>query len=257
MLLESVRDLPLCYTHERVYTSVPLIRRENLYGVRRGHRPRRTAIDARRHLRLCHYPCHLHYTLPTQELPCYQNMHESQSTTPQEHVRQSLALDDEFLQQESVRYVLYISKVLILCTKYRSARSLNKNPYRSPGRILNRFSKDTGSMDELLSKNLTEGIQIFSVMIGILGVIVVINPWMLILIVIIVIIFWIGKTIYLNAAQKIKRLETAGKRIKKSIIYNSNIESEIYYKNSLLIQSSKKSRVDARERLSERTDDDP
>ncbi|KAJ8684206.1 hypothetical protein QAD02_019998, partial [Eretmocerus hayati] len=84
----------------------------------------------------------------------------------------------------------------------------NKNP---SGRILNRFSKDTGSMDELLSRNLTEAVQIFSVMVGILAVIIVVNHLMIIPIVIIIILFYCAKTIYLNAAQKIKRIETAAK----------------------------------------------
>jgi ATP-binding cassette subfamily C (CFTR/MRP) protein 4 len=85
------------------------------------------------------------------------------------------------------------------------------------GRIMNRFSKDTGAMDELLSRNYTEAIQIFSVMIGILAVIVIVNIWMIITILIVLILFWFAKTIYLNTAQKIKRLETTSKyEIKKN-----------------------------------------
>lgn len=78
---------------------------------------------------------------------------------------------------------------------------------------MNRFSKDTGAMDELLSRNFTEAIQIFSVMLGILVLIIVLNPWMIIPLAVIVGLFWLSKVIYLNAAQKIRRVETACKYV--------------------------------------------
>ncbi|KAH0534630.1 hypothetical protein KQX54_006034 [Cotesia glomerata] len=46
------------------------------------------------------------------------------------------------------------------------------------GRILNRFSKDVGAMDELLPRAMLEAIQIFLVMTGILVIITSVNPWM-------------------------------------------------------------------------------
>ncbi|XP_014206367.1 multidrug resistance-associated protein 4-like [Copidosoma floridanum] len=84
----------------------------------------------------------------------------------------------------------------------------NKNP---SGRILNRFSKDTGAMDEMLSRNFTETVQIFSVMFGILVVIVIVNHWMILPILVIGTVFWFAKSVYLTTAQKIKRVETSAK----------------------------------------------
>ncbi|XP_011505751.1 PREDICTED: probable multidrug resistance-associated protein lethal(2)03659 [Ceratosolen solmsi marchali] len=101
-----------------------------------------------------------------------------------------------------------LHKLMFSNILHSSMNFFNKNP---SGRIMNRFSKDTGAMDELLSRNYTEAIQIFSVMIGILVVIVIVNYWMIITIFIVLLLFWFAKTIYLNTAQKIKRLETAAK----------------------------------------------
>ncbi|KAL7299745.1 hypothetical protein TKK_0007495 [Trichogramma kaykai] len=79
------------------------------------------------------------------------------------------------------------------------------------GRILNRFSKDTGAMDELLSRNFVEAIQIFSVLIGISVVIVVVNVPMIVPLAIILLIFWPASHIYLRKTNQIRRLETAAK----------------------------------------------
>ncbi|XP_034942803.1 multidrug resistance-associated protein 4-like isoform X2 [Chelonus insularis] len=84
----------------------------------------------------------------------------------------------------------------------------NTNP---SGRILNRFSKDTGTMDEILSRAMLEGVQIFAVMTGILILIIVVNVWMIIPILIIGIFFFISRDYYLRTAQDIKRLEGIAK----------------------------------------------
>lgn len=78
------------------------------------------------------------------------------------------------------------------------------------GRILNRFSKDTGAMDELLPKTMLEAVQIFLVMIGILVMIVIVDLWMLIPIFIIGIIFYNVRTYFLKTAQDLKRIEGTG-----------------------------------------------
>ncbi|CAD6222001.1 GSCOCT00005267001.2-RA-CDS [Cotesia congregata] len=79
------------------------------------------------------------------------------------------------------------------------------------GRILNRFSKDVGAMDELLPRAMLEAIQIFLVMAGILVIITSVNPWMGIPIVIMGTIFYLIRIYYLNTAQDIKRLEGIAK----------------------------------------------
>ncbi|KAF7283323.1 ATP-binding cassette sub-family C member 4-like [Rhynchophorus ferrugineus] len=75
------------------------------------------------------------------------------------------------------------------------------------GRILNRFSKDMGAVDEMLPKVVLETLQIFFLMIGILGMVFIVSPWMILPAVILGSIFWYARVIYLTSAQDIKRLE--------------------------------------------------
>ncbi|KAJ8684209.1 hypothetical protein QAD02_020001 [Eretmocerus hayati] len=83
-----------------------------------------------------------------------------------------------------------------------------KNP---SGRILNRFSKDIGTLDELLPRSIVDTIQIFSTMVGILVIILLVDIWMAIPIIIIALVFYYVFKMYLRAAQNIKRLETSAK----------------------------------------------
>lgn len=75
------------------------------------------------------------------------------------------------------------------------------------GRILNRFSKDMGSVDEMLPKDMMEAIQILLFMTSALIMISITNTWLLIPIVCMVLMFLSLLTIYLRSAQDIKRLE--------------------------------------------------
>ncbi|XP_071865797.1 ATP-binding cassette sub-family C member 4 isoform X2 [Bombus fervidus] len=75
------------------------------------------------------------------------------------------------------------------------------------GRILNRFSKDVGSVDEILPRTMIESIQIFTVMIGILVQVFIINWWTIFPMFIMGFLYWQIRNIYLKTAQNMKRFE--------------------------------------------------
>ncbi|XP_045760472.1 ATP-binding cassette sub-family C member 4 isoform X1 [Maniola jurtina] len=77
----------------------------------------------------------------------------------------------------------------------------------SSGRILNRFSKDVGALDELLPRFLLECIQIYLVMFSILALNAAALVWTLLPTTIILLLFYVILQIYLKSAQSIKRLE--------------------------------------------------
>ncbi|XP_032663383.1 multidrug resistance-associated protein 4-like isoform X2 [Odontomachus brunneus] len=80
----------------------------------------------------------------------------------------------------------------------------NNNP---SGRILNRFSKDIGAVDESMPRAMIEAIQIFMVMIGILLQVLIINWWIIFAVIVMAVLFSIIRNIYVPTAQKLKRLE--------------------------------------------------
>ncbi|KYN05541.1 Multidrug resistance-associated protein 4 [Cyphomyrmex costatus] len=75
------------------------------------------------------------------------------------------------------------------------------------GRILNRFSKDMGIMDELLPKVMLEALQGCCVVCGIMIMEAIIIQWMLIFITIVIVLFVFVTRFYLKTAQNVKRLE--------------------------------------------------
>lgn len=72
---------------------------------------------------------------------------------------------------------------------------------------MNRFSKDIGTIDELLPKVMLDAIQMACIMGGILVIEAIINYWMLIPIVILTVVFVLVTKVYLRTAQDVRRLE--------------------------------------------------
>ncbi|XP_011647242.1 multidrug resistance-associated protein 4-like isoform X2 [Pogonomyrmex barbatus] len=79
------------------------------------------------------------------------------------------------------------------------------------GRILNRFSKDIGAIDEILPPIMLLSIQMFAVLIGILVQILIINWWIIFPIFIMIVLYEMIRRIYIPIAQTIKRLEGIAK----------------------------------------------
>ncbi|CAG9837334.1 unnamed protein product [Diabrotica balteata] len=77
----------------------------------------------------------------------------------------------------------------------------------SSGRILNRFSKDMGSIDELLPTALIDCLQIGLALLGIIVVVAVVTPFLMIPTVAIGIIFFFFRIFYLRTSRNIKRIE--------------------------------------------------
>ncbi|XP_017760874.1 PREDICTED: multidrug resistance-associated protein 4-like [Eufriesea mexicana] len=79
------------------------------------------------------------------------------------------------------------------------------------GRILNRFSKDMGAIDEILPKVMLETIQIFLVISGVLCMVVAVNNWMLIPLAVLFVFLLIVRSSYLRTVQSVKRIESIAK----------------------------------------------
>ncbi|XP_044009489.1 probable multidrug resistance-associated protein lethal(2)03659 [Aphidius gifuensis] len=103
----------------------------------------------------------------------------------------------------------------------RMFRSISRATMRffntnTSGRILNRFSKDMGSIDELLPMALFDCIQIGLSLIGIIGIAVSTEPFLVIPTLFIVILFYYMRNFYLPTSRSVKRLEG----IARSPVYN-------------------------------------
>ncbi|KMZ04219.1 probable multidrug resistance-associated protein lethal(2)03659 [Drosophila simulans] len=84
----------------------------------------------------------------------------------------------------------------------------NTNP---SGRILNRFSKDLGQLDEVLPSVMLDVVQIFLTLLGIIVVICITNPYYLILTLALAIIFYYIREFYLKTSRDVKRLEAVAR----------------------------------------------
>lgn len=90
------------------------------------------------------------------------------------------------------------------CISRATMRFFNTN---TSGRVLNRFSKDMGAVDELLPIALIDCLQIGLALLGIIIVVAIASPWLMIPTVVIGIIFYYLRVFYLATSRSVKRLE--------------------------------------------------
>ncbi|KAL6423801.1 hypothetical protein ACFW04_010336 [Cataglyphis niger] len=165
----------------------------------------------------------------------YWKYQSNNTTLPQNFTSDNIAkimdMDFYFLDTNTALWIyggfLTISVVMTTCRNlifYKICMNASKNLHnfmfscllKAPmsffdnnpsGRILNRFSKDIGTVDEILPRTTIEAIQIFVVMIGILIQVLIINWWIIFPTIIMGILYNEIKKIYIPTAQTIKRLE--------------------------------------------------
>lgn len=75
------------------------------------------------------------------------------------------------------------------------------------GRILNRFSKDIGVIDEMLPRYLLDTLQLGLTMLGVLVLIAIVNYWMMIPVIIIGAILMIARKYFVDTMSFLKRYE--------------------------------------------------
>lgn len=75
---------------------------------------------------------------------------------------------------------------------------------------MNRFSKDIGTVDDVLLPDLMQAAIIISLVSGTFINIAIVNPWMIILALILGVLFSFLIKYYLRTAQDVKRLESIG-----------------------------------------------
>ncbi|XP_017887469.1 multidrug resistance-associated protein 4-like isoform X2 [Ceratina calcarata] len=116
--------------------------------------------------------------------------------------------------------ITLIRSAAVFVTSMRASKRLHDRMFRSisratmlffntnvSGRILNRFSKDMGAIDELLPMALIDTLQIGLSLLAIITVVAIANYWLLIPTVVIGLIFYYIRVFYLATSRSVKRLE--------------------------------------------------
>ena len=107
--------------------------------------------------------------------------------------------------QVSLRCADHLHDKMVLAILQAPVLFFDSNPV---GRILNRFSKDVGCLDELLPKTFLVSIQRVLLVFASVIVPTVTNPWLLFLVIpLIVLVLYISKY-YLKTSRELKRLES-------------------------------------------------
>ncbi|XP_011311078.1 multidrug resistance-associated protein 4 [Fopius arisanus] len=97
-----------------------------------------------------------------------------------------------------------LHNLMLECLLQAPMKFFDSNP---SGRIVNRFSKDIGCVDELLPIALIDSIQVFAVMVGILSQVVIINWWTIFPMGVMGYFYLKIRSLFLATAQDLKRLE--------------------------------------------------
>uniref|UniRef100_A0A0U9HSG5 Putative ABCC protein n=1 Tax=Chrysomela populi TaxID=154003 RepID=A0A0U9HSG5_CHRPP len=87
-------------------------------------------------------------------------------------------------------------------------RFYNTNP---SGRILNRFSKDLGTIDEYIPSIIIDVIEILLLLIGVIVLSSLVEPWLIVPSAVLIIIFYFVRVIYIKTSRCVKRIEAITK----------------------------------------------
>ena len=105
----------------------------------------------------------------------------------------------------SLRCSEYLHDRMVVAVLQAPVLFFDSNPV---GRILNRFSKDVGCIDEILPKTLLLSIQMILLLVTSVLVPAVTNPWLLFAVVPVSVIAALISRYYLNTSRELKRLES-------------------------------------------------
>eukprot|EP01065_Artemidia_motanka_P038578 TRINITY_DN4742_c0_g1_i1.p1 TRINITY_DN4742_c0_g1~~TRINITY_DN4742_c0_g1_i1.p1 ORF type:complete len:1315 (+),score=399.91 TRINITY_DN4742_c0_g1_i1:72-3947(+) len=123
----------------------------------------------------------------------------------------------------------YVSRLVFIYCALESSRRLHDSMFSAvvscpvsffdtnpSGRILNRFSKDIGQMDDLLSWVFLDTVSSFCLVLGPIVIVSVFLPWVLIAVLPLSVVFILTRRFWLSAAREVKRLEA----IQRSPLYS-------------------------------------
>ncbi|RNA19405.1 multidrug resistance-associated 4-like, partial [Brachionus plicatilis] len=151
--------------------------------------------------------------LETQNVNCTQILFDIDSNTDPSSI--NLIYDDRersykiYLTLVCTAFIVVaVRSVAFFIVRDTSIRFYDLNPI---GRILNRFSKDTNNMDEMLTLYLYDFCQVAMVILGGLVVPISVNPWLILPLVPLGFVFFLIKNYFISTARELKRLDNIGR----------------------------------------------